>query len=256
MVRYLGQKLFNWPAAILIIGWALVGNAFYVFDLQGWVSTFRRALPEAPLIWWPEMSFPGFTLVLAPPLVGALSLWIVPAMDYSVRLSATLITLGAALFIAGVVWDSGAGVALYADRVVHRGLGFGRSLETELLSDIRRVETACVVTRGRYGRLSISPVYEVVFDDETGIDIWRGHGVASTPRVEQLEHVRMVDRAARRAGAVRARTRKPDGSLVGTPGCIPRLANRLAVPAEQIQELFAVDQSQLRPGEIATAAEP
>ena len=253
-MRYLGQKPVNWAAMALIFGWG-VGGAVLMLWGAGAVSTFRTTLPAPPLMWWSEMSFLGFVLTTSPVALGALALWLVPASDWSTKVSVGLVATGVLLFVCGVVWDSGYGVAVYGDRVIHRSAGFGQPLEVHRFADVRRTETSCVVRRGRGGG-GAEPSYILEFADGDRIDIWRGsYGGQRGSAVDRLAVVRSADAAAVRAGALRAPQRKPDGALIGDIGCVSLLAERLKVPPETLVPLFSVHQSELQPGEYALEAE-
>lgn len=254
MIRYLGQKPVNWAAMTLVFGW--VGVFFvYMFGGAGVFSLFRVQLPEPPLMWWPEMSFVGFVLTLSPLLFGLLAMWLVPASNWSTGISATLVALGVSCFIGGVAWDASYGVALYSDRVAHRAAGFGQPLHIDRFADIRRVETSCVVTRGRGGG-SAEPSYILEFANGDRVDIWRGsHSGRRGSPTERLALIQTADAAATRNGAVRASRRKPDGALIGGAGCIARLADALTIPPPIIAPLFNVDRSELRSGEYVVEPE-
>lgn len=247
MVRYVGEKPVNWAAMVLVYGWMAVGGVYMLWG-AGAVSMFRARLPETPLMWWPEMSFVGMVLNMSPMLFGMVAIWLVPASDWSRRISVTLVVLGVSGFIAGMVWDTGYGVALYGDRVVHRAAGFGQPLRSDRFADIRRVETSCVVT-GRNGT-GAEASYTLEFASGARVDIWRrgpmGH--RGSPN-ERLAVIQAADAAATRNGAVRAPRRKPDGTLIGDAGCIERLADTLTIPPPVISPLFNVDRSELHPGE-------
>ena len=232
---------------VLVYGWMAVGGVYMLWG-AGAVSMFRARLPEAPLMWWPEMSFVGMALTMSPMVIGMVGIWLVPASDWWGRISVTLVALGLSGFIAGVVWDAGYGVALYGDRVVHRAAGFGQPLRSERFADIRRTETSCVAT-GRNGK-GAEASYILEFTSGARVDIWRRGpmGRRGSP-TERLALIQAADAAAIRNGAVRAPRRKPDGALIGEPGCIARLADALTIPPPIIAPLFNVDRSELRPGE-------
>lgn len=251
-MRYLGHKPVNWAASALIFG-GMVGSAAYILWGAGAVSIFRAMLPSSPLMWWPRMSFIGFFLTMSPLALGALALWLVPVSDWSVKVSVGLVASGVVLFICGIAWDSGSGVALYSDRVVYRVAGFREPLRIGRFADIRRVETSCVVRRGR-NRGGAEPSYILQFGDGERIDIWSGsyssqRGNASA----RFAFVRAANAAAMRAGAIRAPRRKPDGTLIGDPGCVSLLAKRLKVPEQVVGSLFSLHQSELFPGEYDMA---
>lgn len=247
MVRYLGQKPVNWAAMALIFGWLAVG-ALYMFWGAGVVSTFRAGLAEPPLMWWPDMSFVGFVLIMSPVLLGAVALWLVPASDWSRGVSVGLIATGAVLFVAGAVWDASYGVALYPDRVVHQAAGFGQRPQTDRFADIRRVETSCVVRAGRGG--GVIPSYTLGFASGARVDLWRRTGLGVRgDAAERLAVIQAADAAVTRNGALRAPRRKPDGTLIGDPGCLIALGDSLTIPPPVLAPLFNVHQSELRPGE-------
>jgi hypothetical protein len=248
MVRYLGQKPVNWAAMALTLGWGALFFA-YMFWGAGVVSIFRAQLPEAPLMWWPEMSFVGFVLTLSPLLFGFLAMWLVPVSDWSIRVSVTLVALGVGCFIGGVAWDSSYGVALYSDRVAHRAAGFGQPPHIDRFADVRRVETGCVVMRGRGGG-GADPSYILEFTNGHRVDIWRGsYSGTRGSAAERFAVVQAADAEVTRVGALRAPRRKPDGTLIGDVGCIERLADTLTIPPPVIAPLFGVHRSELRPGE-------
>ncbi|WP_439473149.1 hypothetical protein [Brevundimonas sp.] len=254
MVRYLGQKPVNWAAMVLVYGWMAVGGVYMLWG-AGAVSMFRAGLAEAPLMWWPEISFVGLVLTLSPLLFGFLAMWLVPVSDWSIRLSVTLVALGVGFFIGGVAWDSSYGVALYSDRVAHRAAGFGQPLHIDRFADVRRVETGCVVMRGRGGG-GADPSYILEFANGHRVDIWRGsYSGTRGSAAERFAVVQAADAEVVRVGALRAPQRKPDGTLIGDVGCIERLADTLTIPPPVISPLFGVHRSELRPGEYEIDAE-
>lgn len=254
MVRYLGQKPVNWAAMTLVFGWVGVFFA-YMFWGAGMVSLFRAQLPEPPLMWWPEMSFVGFALTMSPLLFGLLAMWLVPASDWSTGISVTLVALGVGCLIGGVAWDSSYGVALYSDRVAHRAAGFGQPLHIDRFADARRVETACMLIRGRGGG-GADPSYILEFANGHRMDIWRGsYSGTRGSATERFAVVRAADAEVTRVGALRAPQRKPDGTVIGDVGCIERLADTLTIPPPVIAPLFGVHRLELRPGEYQIDAE-
>ena len=64
-----------------------------------------------------------------------------------------------------------------------------------------------------------------------------------------MDTVQLIDRHARAASAVRAPARKPDGTLIGSRGCLDLLAERLSVEGRELEALFEVHESELRPNE-------
>lgn len=239
---------------VLVFGWMVLGTLYLLSGAQ-LTSTFRPLLPEAPVIWTAEMSFQGFVLTMSPPLVGLLALWMVPASDWSRSVSITLVILGALLFVGGIVWDAGSGVALYRDKVVHRASGFGQSLEMDRFVDIRRVETSCVLIVRR-GSRDPEPSYVLQFANGNRVDIWSGElRRASKSADDHFAIIKTADATAKRAGAVHAPQRKPDGTLIGKAGCISRLADVLLIPPGVLTPVFKVDLSELKPGEYIIAPE-
>lgn len=254
-VRYVGHKPFNWPAAILVFGW--IGLALVLFGGGAtFISIFGRTLGDVPLYWWPEMSGLGFAGVLAPMVVGAFACWIMPRANWSPRLGAGLVTTGYALFLLGLSWDVGSGVALYTDRVVYRPSGWGVPAQTEHFRDIARIETACVIERGRRGQRQPNFAYRARFAN--GYDLWLNWGSTlfglNQQYEQKLQAVKAVDRAANTAGATRAPRRDIDGDILGDRGCVDRLADRYGVTRAEIADLFSVHQDQLRPGECTAVS--
>lgn len=247
-----GRKPFNWPAAILIYGWMVVGLLVALGVNVAELSPFYSALPSGALMWRPEMSSVGLILFMSPLVFGGLALWLMPLKGYSRLAGAALIGAGVVAFAGGVAWEAGAGMAVYSDRIVHRESGFAEQLRVERFTDIRRVETACSSWRRR-GSSSFqnNPTYIVVFASGYSIDVWTGSG--TRPRGETaspLEIVRLTDRQARAVDAVRAPARKPDGSRIGSPGCAGRLAESLSIQRSDLQPLFEVHRSELHPDEF------
>lgn len=248
MVRYLGQKRVNWPAIALVFGWIVLSGAYLLSGME-LVSTFRAMLSEAPQMWWMEMSFPGFILTMSPLLVGALALWLFPISDGSLVVGVGLVVVGALLLAAGIAWDAGSGIALYRDRVVHRASGFGQPLETDRFTDIRRVEKGCAVIQRR-GHSDPEPSYILQFASGNRIDIWRGSPSSERgSAAERFAVILAADAAAIQAGAALAPMRKPDGTLIGQPGCIARLSNDLMIPLPALRAVFRVHPSELKPEE-------
>jgi hypothetical protein len=150
-----------------------------------------------------------------------------------------------------VAWEAGAGVAVYSDRIVYRSSGIGAPLRAERFADIQRVETACSSYRSRgSSSLRANPIYKVVFASGYSTDLWRGSGTHRGHRAPTaLDTVRLIDRQARAVSAVRAPARKPDGTLIGTRGCLDRLAENLSIRRGELNDLFEVHQSELNPHE-------
>jgi hypothetical protein len=193
------------------------------------------------------MSSVGLILFMSPLGFGGLALWLVPRTGYSRLAGTVLVGAGVVAFAAGVAREARAGMAVYSDRIVHREAGFVENFRVERFEDVRRVETACSSFRRR-GSSSFqnNPTYIVVFTSGYSIDVWTGSG--TRPRGETpsaLEIVRLIDRQARAADAVRAPARKPDGTLIGSPQCIDRLAENLSIQRSELQSLFEVHQSEL-----------
>ncbi len=256
-VRYVGQKPFNWPAAILIFGW--FGLALVLFGGgQTFISLFGRTLVGVPLYWWPEMSGLGFAGVIAPMVLGAFALWVMPRADWSPRLGASLVATGYVLFLLGLGWDVGSGVAVYPDRVVHRPSGWRQPTQTEHLRDVARIETACVFETGRRGQRLPNFDYRARF--ASGYDLWLNWGATLFGLNQQYEQklrtVKAIDSAANTAGATRAPRRDINGNALGDRGCVDRLAERYGVTRGEIADLFVVHQDQLRPGEYTTVPTP
>lgn len=252
MSRLPGHKPFNWPAAILIYGWMVLGLFVALGVNVAEFSPFYSALPPGALMWRPEMSLVGLILFMSPLVFGGLALWLMPLAEYSKLAGAILVGAGVVAFAAGVTWEAGAGIAVYSDRIVHRESGFAEELRVERFADIRRVETACSSWRQR-GASSFqnNPTYNVVFASGYSADVWTGSG--SRPRGETpsaLEIVRLIDRQARAVDAVRAPARKPDGTLIGSRGCIGRLAKTLSIERSELQGLFEIHRSELHPDEF------
>jgi hypothetical protein len=254
MAQDVDHAPYNWPAAVLMFGWMLLGGA-YIFGGQTEISTFGRGLHDAPLIWWPEMSGVGFAATMAPFILGGLSLLIMPLVDGSRSLGGGLIAVGSALLVFGIVWDIGSGVAVYPDRVVYRTSGWGAPTRTEYLKDITRIETACVSRRSlRTGRL---PTLDYRARFMSGYDLWLARGSSYSwfaPQTgSRLRAVKAVDVAANAADAVRAPRRNIAGDLLGDRGCIDELAGKYGVKRQEIIGLFNVHRNQLRSSEYVTS---
>lgn len=254
--RRLGQKPFNWPAAVLVIGWMGLTFALLILGGNRAISTFGRNLPSPPVVWWPEMSALGFFLLFGPFVLSAVAIFVVPLTGWSRRVGGVLIALGAVSAAAGVAWDAGSGVAVYRHQVVHREAGFGEALRVDRFADAERIETACVITRRRRGPRRAEPRFRLVFSGGRGVELAnRGLGGAGGTLAERLSIIRLAHQAAREGGAVRAPARKPDGSMIGSRGCVARLANERDLPLAEIAPLFVVDQSELRPDEYVVVPE-
>jgi hypothetical protein len=225
----------------------IVGLGVNVAEL----SPFYYSLPPGVLMWRPEMSLVGLVLFMSPMVLGALACWLVPFSGYSRPISLVLVGSGILAFAVGVAWEAGAGVAVFPDRIVYRSSGIGAPLRAERFADIQRVETACSNYRGRRSSsLRASPTYNVVFASGYATDVWKGSGTLRGRRAPTaLDTVRLIDRQARAVGAVRAPARKPDGTLIGTRGCLDRLAENLSIRRGELSDLFEVHQSELRPNE-------
>ena len=253
-MRYLGQKPSNWPAATLVFGWMALAIPLFLLGGGRVISLFGRGLAEPPLFWWPGTSALGFFLSIGPMVLGALALYLMPRVDWSPRVGTGLVALGVLSAIAGIAWDAGSGVAVYADRVVHRAAGFGQAIHVDRFSDARRIETSCVVTKMRRGPWHAEPQFTLVFRDGRGVELWnRGLGGAGSSWPGRLPAISRAHQTAHQAGAARAPARKPDGALIGDIGCVEQLAEQLDVPLLELAPLFVVDQSELRPGEYAGA---
>ena len=251
MTRYLGHRPFNWPAAVLVFGWMALGLIVGLGVNVAELSPFYYSLPPGVLMWRPEMSLVGLVLFMSPMVLGALACWLVPFSGYSRPISLVLVGSGILAFAVGVAWEAGAGVAVFPDRIVYRSSGIGAPLRAERFADIQRVETACSNYRGRRSSsLRASPTYNVVFASGYATDVWKGSGTLRGRRAPTaLDTVRLIDRHARAVGAVRAPARKPDGTLIGTRGCLDRLAENLSIRRGELSDLFEVHQSELRPNE-------
>ncbi len=251
MTRYLGHKPFNWPAAVLVFGWMVLGLIVGLGVNVSELSPFYNSLPPGVLMWRPEMSLVGLVLFLSPMVLGGLACWLVPFSGYSRPISLVLVGSGILAFAVGVAWEAGAGVAVYSDRIVYRSSGIGAPLRAERFADIQRVETACSSYRSRgSSSLRANPIYKVVFASGYSTDLWRGSGTHRGHRAPTaLDTVRLIDRQARAVSAVRAPARKPDGTLIGTRGCLDRLAENLSIRRGELNDLFEVHQSELNPHE-------
>jgi hypothetical protein len=244
--RYLGRKPGNWPAAVLFFGWVGFWFTYQAFG-AGRVSRFAFDLPEAPLFWWAEMSGPGFFLTMSPIVLSALAYWLLPRTDWSARVGGVLVGAGALLFMCGVVWDSGSGVALYPDRVVTRASGFGQKFESDRFATVWRVEAAC--HSGRRGRAD--PSYVLWFVDGRPIDIMADSAMfpSRARMMRLLDAVLVANAAVDGIGVPRAPQRNRDGRTLGSAQCVDDVANALNVPRDKVQPLFIVHQAQLRPDE-------
>lgn len=248
MTRYLGHKPFNWPAAILIFGWMALGLIVGLGANVAELSPFYSSLQPDVLMWRPEMSLVGLVLFVSPMVIGGLACWLVPFSGYSRPVSLALVGSGILAFAVGVAWEAGAGVAVYSDRVVHRSSGIGAPLRAERFADIQRVETACSSYRRR-GSSSprVKPIYRVVFASGYSTDVWTGSGTLRGGRsTSAFDTVRLIDSQARAVGAVRAPARKPDGTLIGSRGCLDRLATNLSIGRGELNDLFVVHRSELK----------
>jgi hypothetical protein len=225
----------------------IVGLGVNVAEL----SPFHASLPTGVLMWRPEMSLVGLVLFMSPMVLGGLACWLVPFSGYSRPISLVLVGSGTLAFSVGLAWEAGAGVAVYPDRIVYRSSGIGAPLRVERFADIQRVETACSSYRRRgSSSLRANPIYRVVFASGYSTDVWRGSGTFRGHRAPTaLDTVRLIDRQARAVGAIRAPARKPDGTLIGTRGCLDRLAETLSIRRGELNELFEVHQSELNPQE-------
>ena len=255
MIRYLGHKPFNWPAAVLVFGWIGLSVPMLLGGSR-LISAFRQGLPSEPLAWWPEMSFVGFALTFTPLMLGGLAC-VVPPWTRSRRTGVGLVALGVVAFAAGTLWDASSGVALYPDKLMYRDAGLGQPLETRSFMDIRRTESSCVIVRQRGSRAG-KPRGGLTlnFGDGRRFEIWdRGGGWMDREREPRLPVVERIFAAAGQAGAVRAPQRRSDGRTAFDSGCPARLADRLGVPVERISALLVVDQSELRPGEYVVIPE-
>lgn len=253
MVSYPGQRPFNWPAALLLGGSLCLMGALTFGGGAEVISSFRRALPETPLAWWPEMSRVGFALLAGPFLLGAVAMVIMPRVEWSKRVGSALVSIGGVLAAAGVVWDAGSGVAIYDDRIIHKTAGIDSVMQTEMLADARRIETYCVINRGRGGSRRPEPGYVLVFNSGAVLELWSPGPGGGPDLPNGLKHIRIINGAAERAGAVRAPHRRPDGALIGDQGCLSLLADRLGMPIAQVEPLFRVHQRELRRGEYVVA---
>jgi hypothetical protein len=253
VIRYLGHKPFNWPAAVLIFGWMGLGLVVGLGVNVAELSPFHWFLPPGVLVWRPEMSPVGLALFIVPMLLGGLACWLVPFSGYSRSISLGLVGSGILAFAVGMAWEAGAGVAIYPDRIIYRSSGIGVPLRTERFADIQRVETACSsYRRRRSSSWQINPIYEVVFASGYSTDVWRGAGtLRGNQRTNVIDTVRMIDRQARAAGATRAPARKPDGTLIGSAGCLDRLAENLLIGRGDLDALFQIDQSELKEHEYS-----
>ena len=251
MTRYLGHKPFNWPAAVLVFGWMALGLIVGLGVNVAELSPFHASLPTGVLMWRPEMSLVGLVLFMSPIVLGGLACWLVPFSGYSRPISLVLVGSGILAFAVGVAWEAGAGVAVYPDRIVYRSSGIGAPLRAERFADIQRVETACSsYWRRRSSSPQVNPIYKVVFASGYSMDVWTGSGTLRRHRAPTaLDTVQLIDRQARAARAVRAPARKPDGTLIGSRGCPDLLAERLSVERSELEALFEVHQSELRPNE-------
>ena len=249
MSRYLGHKPFNWPAAVLVFGWMALGLIVGLGVNVAELSPFYNSLPPGVLMWRPEMSLVGLVLFLSPMVLGGLACWLVPFSGYSRPISLVLVGSGILAFAVGVAWEAGAGVAVYPDRIVYRSSGIGAPLRAERFADIQRVETACSsYRRRRFSSLQTDPTYELVFASGYSTDVWDGAGRQNgARRTNVFEVVRLIDQQARAVGAIRAPARKPDGTLIGTRGCLDRLAENLSIRRGELNDLFEVHQSEFNP---------
>lgn len=257
VASYVGQKPFNWPAAILMGGW-FAAMLLLMSDAGRFVSLFGRSLRDTPLFWSTEMDFVGFALLMTPFALGALALWLMPLVDWSRSVSAALLAIGGLAMALGIVWDIQSGTAIYADRVVHREPGFFASESTESFSDITLIETACILERERRSSTR-TPVIDYAAHFRSGyvlrLDVDREFILSTSRRGPKLRAVQAVDSAANRISARRAPRRDVNGRVLMDSRCIGPLASGLGVQPAEIAPLFMVNRAELREGEY-TVGEP
>lgn len=197
------------------------------------------------------MSLAGLCFMMSPLPLGLVAYWLMPRVDWSARVGAVLLGLGALLWGIGFAWDAGSGVALYPDRVVRREAGFDMPMSSDAFARIWRVEASC-----NYGRRrQPEPSYVLWFVDGRPVDIWGDSRIFINRErsVKIFNAVRQADVVINRIGAVRAPQRRADGMTLGSAGCVTRLAEQLGMTRDDVEPLFVVHQSQLRPEEYRVA---
>jgi hypothetical protein len=255
VIRYFDRERFNWPCATLLVGWLIASTSYFLFGGEA-LATLPREYKTPPLGWELGMDALGFVLVMGPFLLGALALRLFPAVGRAPLTGMVLIALATLSFVGGVLWSRDSGVAVYPDRIIHRQAGFNRPLHVEPLTAIRRVEVSCAFSRGRGGRGGPDPAFELIFADGYRVDVWSMGGVWPDDPKTALRRVRLLDRAASAANAIRGPHRRADGRIVDDAGCITELAELNGVTRASILPLFNVHQSELRPREYTVIPRP